>query len=271
MGSKWAYEELGWGGYWAWDPVENASFMPWLLITAFIHSFLVEERRGVLKFWNIVLSLSFYHVCILGTWITRSGVLEGPHTFSQSSIGLPIIILLVLSFFFSLRYLYFRRKQLQPSSKINSLSSKEGSMLLNNFLMVGSMLIILIGIFSPLLPLECGWNNGIVCAKVEWKPSAYNRILIPIGLFTLFLMGASPLLSWRKPISNIMGQRSALRIPFYAFLISLVLLISGYGLLFNRGTYVSTTWSSIYVSDAFAIFCYFFLYFWYSGNHARIL
>ena len=254
LGSKWAYEELGWGGYWAWDPVENASLMPWLLITAFIHSFLVEKKRGILKFWNAILVIAFYHMCLLGTWITRSGILEGPHTFAESDIGVPIIIFLGGSVFFSCRYLYFRRRQMRPKEKIKALSSKEGTMLLNNFLMVGSMLIILIGVFSPILPLECDLLS-FQCTKIEWKPSAYNRLLIPVGLFTLLIMGAAPLLSWRKPLGNILLSSNRLRMPFAVFVLTLIGFSSTYGLIFDRGNAVTTTWSSIYVSDIFAIFC----------------
>lgn len=99
LGSKWAYEELGWGGYWAWDPVENASLMPWLLSTAFLHSMIIQERRGMLKFWNMLLIILAFHFCLLGTWITRSGVLEGPHSFSKSTIGTPFIIYIGISFY----------------------------------------------------------------------------------------------------------------------------------------------------------------------------
>lgn len=102
LGSKWAYEELGWGGYWAWDPVENASLMPWLLTSAFVHSVVIQERRGMLKFWNMLLVILAFHFSLLGTWITRSGVLEGPHSFSKSTIGTPFIVYIITSFLFLL-------------------------------------------------------------------------------------------------------------------------------------------------------------------------
>ena len=107
LGSKWAYEELGWGGYWAWDPVENSSLMPFLFATAFLHSLIVQERRQMLRFWNVFLIITTYHFCLLGTWITRSGVLEGPHTFAESSIGTPMITFIAISYFYFMRFLYF--------------------------------------------------------------------------------------------------------------------------------------------------------------------
>ena len=198
LGSKWAYEELGWGGYWAWDPVENASLMPWLLLTAFLHSIIVQERRGMLRFWNALLVLLIYHMCLLGTWITRSGVLEGPHSFSSSSLGLPMIIFILASFVFFSRFLFLFRKHLKPTRTMEALSSKEGTLLLNNFLMLLAMFLILLGVFSPLLPLDCTLENAsLQCFQVEWKQATYNRLLIPVGLSALFLMGASPLLPWR--------------------------------------------------------------------------
>ncbi|MBE7438045.1 MAG: cytochrome c biogenesis protein CcsA [Spirochaetales bacterium] len=202
LGSKWAYEELGWGGYWAWDPVENASLMPFLFGTAFLHSLIVQERRGMLRFWNVFLIVMAYHFCLLGTWITRSGILEGPHSFAESSIGPPFILYLLLSLVFCLRFLYFRRAALRPRGQIESLTSKEGSMLFNNLIMTVSVLIVLFGVFSQRLPFDCRFDQGFACFATEWKPSAYNRIMIPIGLFTLFLMGASPLLTWRKGASG---------------------------------------------------------------------
>lgn len=202
LGSKWAYEELGWGGYWAWDPVENASLMPFLFGTAFLHSLIVQERRGMLRFWNVFLIIMTYHFCLLGTWITRSGILEGPHSFAESSIGPPFILYILLSLLFSLRFLYFRRGSLRPRGQIESLTSKEGSMLFNNLIMTLSVLIILFGVFSQRLPFDCRFDQGLQCFATEWKPAAFNRIMIPIGLFTLFLMGASPLLTWRKGASG---------------------------------------------------------------------
>ncbi|MBX7056864.1 MAG: cytochrome c biogenesis protein CcsA [Leptospirales bacterium] len=252
LGSKWAYEELGWGGYWAWDPVENASLMPWLLATAFLHSLLVQDRRGMLRFWNIVLLTLTYHMCLLGTWITRSGILQGPHTFAESSIGKPLIIYIGLSFLFYLRYVYFMRRQLRPDQAMEAITSKEGSMLLNNFLMSLATLIVLVGVFSPLLPIDCSFDHGFVCNKVEWKQSAFNKVMVPLGLFTLFLMGASPLLSWRKDAWSV--WKRTLRWPLLAGIVAASLFGASYGLLFTRGENAdASSWGPGVVAEIFSI------------------
>ncbi|MCW7494397.1 cytochrome c biogenesis protein CcsA [Leptospira sp. 2 VSF19] len=186
LGSKWAYEELGWGGYWAWDPVENASLMPWLLTSAFVHSVVIQERRGMLKFWNMLLVILAFHFSLLGTWITRSGVLEGPHSFSKSTIGTPFIIYIIGSFLFFTGFVVYRRKQLTPERNLEAITSKEGSFLLNNFLLVLSTAAILLGVFSPLLYGK------------EFKAPWFNSWGVPAGIFLLLLMGAAPLLAWRK-------------------------------------------------------------------------
>lgn len=253
LGSKWAYEELGWGGYWAWDPVENASLMPWLLATAFLHSLLVQERRGLLRFWNVILITATYHMCLLGTWITRSGILQGPHTFAESTIGTPLIVYISLSFFFYIRYVYFRRPALKPAHQMEYVTSKEGSMLLNNLLMALAMFIVLVGVFSPLLPMDCGFGpEGFACNKVEWKQSAYNKIMVPLGLLTLFLMGASPLLSWRKPAWEV--WKKTLRVPILAGVVGGVIFALSYGALFTRSAGPDhSTWGPGIIAELFSI------------------
>ncbi len=252
LGSKWAYEELGWGGYWAWDPVENASLMPFLLATAFLHSLIVQERRGMLRFWNILLITLAYHFCLLGTWITRSGVLQGPHTFAESTIGTPFIIYIGASFFFFTRYLYFARTHLRPTRQLEAVTSKEGSMLLNNFLMALSTTVVLIGVFSPLLPLDCTFDGGFACHAVEWKLSTYNKIMVPIGVLTLFLMGASPLLAWRKGADTV--YRRTLRVPLMAGAAGTIIFAIFYGFLFS-GEKETTPgpWGPAMVTEIFSI------------------
>ncbi len=252
LGSKWAYEELGWGGYWAWDPVENASLMPFLLATAFLHSLIVQERRGMLKFWNVILITAAYHMCLTGTWITRSGVLEGPHSFAESTIGTPMIVYILVSFAFYMRYVYFQRLRLRPDHKMEHLTSKEGSMLLNNLLMALAMLVVLVGVFSPLLPLDCRFDEGFVCHKVEWKQSAYNKLMVPIGILTLFLMGASPLLSWRRPAWEV--WKKTLRWPVLAGIIGGVVFALIYGFLFTRAAGADrSSWGPGIFADVFSI------------------
>ncbi len=254
LGSKWAYEELGWGGYWAWDPVENASLMPWLISTALLHSLIVQEKRNMLRFWNLFLVLLFYHMSMLGTWITRSGILEGPHTFANSSIGIPMITFIGMSAFYFFRFLYFFRNRLTPVRSMTSITSKEGSILLNNFVMLLSMLIILIGVFSPLLPLDCRFisGSGLECYRVEWKQGAYNRILIPVGLLTLFLMGASPLLAWQKNALTIWKKN--LSRPLVLGILGGILFGSLYGFFFTlEEGYDLGIWGSKYVSEWISI------------------
>jgi cytochrome c-type biogenesis protein CcmF len=223
LGSKWAYEELGWGGYWAWDPVENASLMPWLLSSAFIHSIIIQERRGMLKFWNMVLVILAFHFSLLGTWITRSGVLEGPHSFSKSTIGTPFIILIGLSFFFFSGLVLYRRKSLEPERNLEAITSKEGSFLLNNFLLVMGCLAILLGVFSPLL------------YGTEFKAPWFNSWAVPAGILLILLMGASPLLAWRKGADQIFF--TTLLKPFLVGLAGGLIYIFIYSNIFSRDAY----------------------------------
>jgi cytochrome c-type biogenesis protein CcmF len=223
LGSKWAYEELGWGGYWAWDPVENASLMPWLLASAFIHSIIIQERRGMLKFWNMLLIILTYHFTLLGTWITRSGVLEGPHSFSKSTIGTPFIIFIGLSFVFFSSILILKRNQLQPERDLESLTSKEGSFFLNNFILVLACLVILLGVFSPLLYGK------------EFKAPWYNSWGVPAGIFLLLLMGSAPLLTWRKGAGAVFF--TTLSKPLFIGLISGIIYSVTYSKLFTKSDY----------------------------------
>lgn len=233
LGSKWAYEELGWGGYWAWDPVENASLMPWLLASAFIHSIIIEERRGMLKFWNMFLIIFTFHFTLLGTWITRSGVLEGPHSFSKSTIGTPFIIFIIISFFAYTALLFYRRNILQPERNLEALTSKEGSFFLNNFILVLACLVILLGVFSPLLYGK------------EFKSPWYNSWGVPAGIFLLLLMGASPLLAWRKGADSIFF--STLAKPLLVGLVSAFLYSILYSRFFTRSDYsISDTLGEVY-------------------------
>ena len=233
LGSKWAYEELGWGGYWAWDPVENASLMPWLLASAFLHSIIIEERRGMLKFWNMFLIILTFHFTLLGTWITRSGVLEGPHSFSKSTIGTPFIIFIIASFILYTTFLLLRKNLLQPERNLEALTSKEGSFFLNNFILVLACLVILLGVFSPLLYGK------------EFKSPWYNSWGVPAGIFLLLLMGASPLLAWRKGADSIFF--ATLIKPFLSGIVVAFLYSILYSNFFTRSDYsISDTLGEVY-------------------------
>jgi cytochrome c-type biogenesis protein CcmF len=233
LGSKWAYEELGWGGYWAWDPVENASLMPWLLASAFLHSIVIEERRGMLKFWNMFLIILTFHFTLLGTWITRSGVLEGPHSFSKSTIGTPFIIFIIASFILYTTLLLLRKNLLQPERNLEALTSKEGSFFLNNFILVLACLVILLGVFSPLLYGK------------EFKSPWYNSWGVPAGIFLLLLMGSSPLLAWRKGADSIFF--ATLIKPFLSGIVVAFLYSILYSNFFTRSDYsISDTLGEVY-------------------------
>ncbi|MCS7205745.1 MAG: cytochrome c biogenesis protein CcsA [Leptospiraceae bacterium] len=252
LGSLWAYEELGWGGYWAWDPVENASLMPFLFGTAFLHSLAVLEQRKMFHFWSLLLIVLTYHFCLLGTWITRSGVIEGPHSFAKSDIGIPLIIYIIISFLYFVRFLYFKRHLLVSKEHIQNITSKEGSFLLNNYLMVISVVIILIGVFSPLIPYHCSFNDGFQCFKVEWKPTTFNKVMVPIGILMLLIMGLSPLQSWRKPISHI--YEKSIKKPLWIGLIGTLLYAFVY--FFYLRPFVkleNSPWGPQIVADIFSI------------------
>lgn len=220
LGSKWAYEELGWGGYWAWDPVENASLMPWLLTSAFVHSVVIQERRGMLKFWNMLLVILAFHFSLLGTWITRSGVLEGPHSFSKSTIGTPFICYIIASFLFFTGFVIYRKKSLSPERNLEAITSKEGSFLLNNFLLVLSTAAILLGVFSPLLYGK------------EFKAPWFNSWGVPAGIFLLLLMGSAPLLAWRKGAGSVFFV--TLLKPFLAGIVGALAYILFYSQMYTK-------------------------------------
>jgi len=192
LGAHWAYSVLGWGGYWAWDPVENASLMPWLTGTAFLHSVMMQEKRGIMKNWNVWLIFSTFLLSILGTLLTRSGLVSSVHAFAQSSIGswfyaFLFIVLVVCVFTFILQ-----RDHLKSDHKIESLVSRESSFLFNNLIFLAACFTILWGTLFPVLSEYVQGNRVTVGAP--W----YNRIAVPIGLGLLALMGLGPLLAWRS-------------------------------------------------------------------------
>ena len=201
LGMWWAYVELGWGGYWAWDPVENASFLPWLTMTAFLHSVMIQEKRGMLKKWNMVLiSLSFF-LSIFGTFITRSGVISSVHSFAQSSVGyyfLGGLIALVLGMAW---LLYTRLPMLQSESHLESMVSREASFLFNNLILVGIAFSVLWGTIFPVI------SEIVRGHQVTVGPPFFNQVNIPLGLALLALTGIGPLIAWRKAsVGNLRRQ-----------------------------------------------------------------
>jgi len=191
LGMHWAYAVLGWGGYWGWDPVENASFMPWLTGTAFLHSVMMQEKKGMMKSWNVWLIFSTFLLTLLGTLLTRAGLVSSVHAFAQSSIGswftaFMAVVLAVCIFTYILQ-----RNHLKGEHQLESLVSRESSFLFNNLVLLAACFVILWGTLFPIL------SEYVQGTKVTVGPPFYNRVAVPIGLFLLFLTGVGPLLPWR--------------------------------------------------------------------------
>jgi len=192
LGAHWAYSVLGWGGYWGWDPVENASLMPWLTGTAFLHSVMMQEKRGMMKSWNVWLIFSTFLLTILGTLLTRSGVVSSVHAFARSPIGAWFYVFIVLAFAVCLFTYFLRCDHLRSENKLNSLVSRESSFLFNNLILLAACFTVLWGTLFPVL------SEFVSGSKITIGASFYNRVNIPIGLFLLLLMGVGPLLAWRS-------------------------------------------------------------------------
>jgi len=192
LGMEWAYVELGWGGYWAWDPVENASFMPWILATAYLHSVMIQEKRDMLKVWNLVLIILTFLMTIFGTFITRSGLIASVHSFGESTLGWFFLFFLLLALIVSSALLIFRLPHLKSRNQLDSLLSRESSFLVNNLLFVGIAFTVLWGTLFPII------SEAVRGVKLTVGPPFYNGVVTPIGLALLLLTGVCPIIAWRK-------------------------------------------------------------------------
>ncbi len=192
LGMEWAYVELGWGGYWAWDPVENASFMPWILATAYLHSVMIQEKRDMLKVWNMALIILTFLMTIFGTFITRSGLIASVHSFGDSTLGWFFLFFLLLALVGSLGLLLFRLPHLKSRNQLDSLLSRESSFLINNLLFVGIAFTVLWGTLFPII------SEAIRGTKMTVGPPFYNAVVAPVGLALLLLTGFCPIIAWRK-------------------------------------------------------------------------
>ncbi|MCZ6777525.1 MAG: heme lyase CcmF/NrfE family subunit [Acidobacteria bacterium] len=192
LGAYWAYIELGWGGYWAWDPVENASFIPWLTGTAFLHSVMIQEKKGMLRVWNMVLVLLTFFLCILGTFLTRSGVISSVHAFARSDVAPLFVGFLSVVAVASTALILYRLPMLRSTTQIESIISREGAFLVNNVLLVVSAFAVL---WATLFPILSEWVRGV---KITVSSPFYNQIMTPLGLLLLLATGAGPLIAWRK-------------------------------------------------------------------------
>jgi cytochrome c-type biogenesis protein CcmF len=220
LGGRWAYDVLGWGGYWGWDPVEIAAFMPWLTGTAFLHSVMIQEKRGMLKHWNMVLIILTYELVIFGTFLTRSGVLSSVHAFAQSAIGPVFFAFMGVTFIVSLSLLLKRWNDLKSKTHMTSLLSREALFLLNNLLFILILVICFLGVIYPLI------SEIITGQKVTFGPEWYERNTGPLFAGLLLLMGVAPLAAWRYSSAKTLGR--AMWKPFIASLVVLVIvLISG--------------------------------------------
>jgi cytochrome c-type biogenesis protein CcmF len=192
QGGYWAYIELGWGGYWAWDPVENASLMPWLTMTAFIHSVMIQEKKGMLKVWNVLLVLISFCLSIFGTFITRSGVVSSVHSFTKSSLGPWFATFWVLVVVACLALLVLRLPKLRAENSIESLLSRESAFLFNNILFISICFTVFWGTVYPIL------SEAIQGTKVSVGPPWFNQWIVPMGLALIFVTGVGPLIAWRR-------------------------------------------------------------------------
>ena len=192
MGSQWAYMELGWGGYWAWDPVENVSLLPWLTATAFLHSIIIQEQRGILKVWNVVLIWLTYFLVILGTFTTRSGVLESVHSFARSDVGPFFLGFLIIVLFGFLWLLYERLPLLRDEQPIDSYTSREAAFMANNWFFAGIAFATLWGTFFPM------FSEILTGERISVAAPFFNKVNGPLFLLLLILMGVGPLLGWRR-------------------------------------------------------------------------
>ncbi|MDP2645268.1 MAG: heme lyase CcmF/NrfE family subunit [Desulfobacterales bacterium] len=192
LGMEWAYVELGWGGYWAWDPVENASFMPWIVATAYFHSVIIQEKRDMLKVWNISLILFSFLLTLFGTFITRSGLIASVHSFGQSSLGWLFLLFLGIVLILSLALLFYRLPKLQSKNQLDSYLSRASSFLYNNLIFVGIAFTVLWGTLFPII------SEAVRGTKITVGPPFFNSVIIPITLALIFLTGICPLIAWRR-------------------------------------------------------------------------
>lgn len=200
LGGRWAYDVLGWGGYWGWDPVEIAAFMPWLTGTAFLHSVMIQEKRGMLKHWNMILIILTYSLVIFGTFLTRSGVLSSVHAFAQSEIGPSFFTFIGLTFLISLSLLLYRWNTLKGEAEMTSVLSREALFLLNNLLFLGILVVCFWGVIYPLI------SEILTNEKKTVGPAYYEAATGPLFAGLLLLMGIAPLSAWRHSTAKTLGR-----------------------------------------------------------------
>ncbi len=217
LGAWWSYEVLGWGGYWAWDPVENASLLPWLTGTAFIHSVIVQERRGMLRVWNLSLVIATFCLTILGTFLTRSGVIDSVHSFTQSAIGPMLLGFLGLVAAVGIGLIAWRGDRLRAPGRIDSPVSRESAFLVNNLLFAALAFVVLLGTVYPLLA------EALQDRRLSVGEPYFERMTTPIGIALLFFMAAAPALPWRATSGEVLRRR--LLVPAWAGALAMVVAV----------------------------------------------
>jgi cytochrome c-type biogenesis protein CcmF len=220
LGGRWAYDVLGWGGYWGWDPVEIAAFMPWLTGTAFLHSVMIQEKRGMLKHWNMVLIILTYDLVIFGTFLTRSGVLSSVHSFAQSAIGPLFFVFIGLTFIVSVSLLLKRWNELKSEGEMNSMFSREALFTLNNLLFILILFVCFWGVIYPLI------SELFTGQKVTFGPEWYERITGPLFAGLLLLMGIAPLSAWKYSTAKTLGK-SAWKPFLVSLAVPVIVVITG--------------------------------------------
>jgi cytochrome c-type biogenesis protein CcmF len=221
LGARWSYSELGWGGYWAWDGVENAALMPWLTGTAFLHSVMIQERRGMLKVWNVSLILATGILALLGTFLVRSGILESIHAFGASTLGIPFLVLISGMVAGSIALVVSRAADLRSEHRLDSLLSREAVFLLNNLALVGLCFVIFWGTFFPLI------SEAITGSRASVGPPWFGRYVVPLALVLALLSGLGPVMAWRRVTAANLWRM--LRAPIAAAATVLVVLLAAGG------------------------------------------
>ena len=251
LGMWWAYVELGWGGYWAWDPVENVSLLPWLVNTAFLHSIMVQEKRGMLRKWNVTLVVSAFLLSILGTFITRSGVISSVHSFAQSPVGKWFAGFLLVAMALTAYLVTTRLKDLHSDAELESMVSREAAFLYNNLVLVGIAFSVLWGTLFPII------SEAVRGNKITVGPSFFNTVNIPLGLLLLLLTGIGPLIAWRR--ASVANLRRQFTVPVGAAVVIGVLFFT-LGV-HNLAALLSFTFGALVVTTIFQEF--------YAGVGAR--
>ena len=251
LGAGWAYAVLGWGGYWAWDPVENASLLPWITATAFLHSVMMQEKKGMMKVWNMVLISATFFLCIFGTFLTRSGFVSSVHAFAESSIGYWFLGFLTIVIALTTHLILSRLDYLKSETQLESVLSRESSFLFNNLLLLASAFAVLWGTLFPRI------SEMITGEKITVGAPFFNKVEVPIGLFLLLLTGVGPLIAWRR--SSWESLKRAFRWPAVAMVVTIVALAAAgvrhfYALMsFGMCVFVTTTIGMEFIKGSRAI------------------